>query len=453
MSQADRAKAIIERKTHEAERVRSRVKKRGVEDKMKKVGETARMSFLSKEISVSNRYRTERDTESEEILTERLKKIGEQSNESSYQNILEKLLGVTSLSIEKNTFFKGDIDKILRYTDNEKSELYLWYPHIFERDDTQDIDNLYLSKELFKYGAYHFEICYYPEFDDTSALNIIHKTIKEFTTTMAKEGSQHAISNLVDTFGEGIKGMTTKLQGYAQLLKSGQTEKVLEQLEGDLRTFLVDVHVEKHYKNKSKLKSNIYLPMNKLSINRKSGVQQVNDAITNIGTTILRRFDDFQRERSGLWGDFIKVRDMAYGRARREFRAPRVSTPSLETRELEWELIPRTFEEQKHILLIISFFSSLSTPTFEDNSYMLHMPPMLFMNIVSSKIKGNLEFEEYKLTEKQQFYLTDFTIDFKYNEDSVMLDENGIPMGVSLKIQLIKNDIMKGSELFKNPFL
>jgi len=408
---------------------------------------------------------------SRDLAEDQLQKpYDEKLNDTTY---IATLNNVADFPRSGKTNKQYSIEKIFNRTDkNSDGELYLWYPHVFEKNSENkfgDSSIVHVSQlgELEKYGAYHFQVQYFPQFRQ-SLVNVANHAVKDLTEELSLKKFQESGEELLNTFKSRFAGLGTAGENIvSQFTRSFQTYKISKNYGVLIRDMLgvlaksindlVDITPQSVFTGQSGLTANIYLPFNKLDIRRESGVTSKSNVITNIGTSMLKGAMEYIIPKSdtpkGIMEGLRKSYNDAQGRMLSEFKAPRLKNPELDIREFQWELIPRTSEEHRHIMYILSFFASLSVPTFERNDMLFYMPPMLTMRVLSSKIKNNYDFETYVLVPSKQYFLIEYSSNFNYNEDSVMLDENGMPVGVTLNIRLIKNELVTGRELFQSPLI
>lgn len=391
-------------------------------------------------------------------------------NEMNYLSVLNKSANISQRGVSNKDY---SIHRIFQRTDSKSDgEVYLWYPHVFEKDSENkfgDSSVVHVSQlgDLEKYGAYHFQIRYYPRFRQTLS-NVINHAIKDLTKEINEKNLRESGEKIVNTFKSRFEGLGSAGQEIANeftiALKRYRTTRSYQGFVRGMQLFLkktlnevLNITPQSVFSGESGLIANIYLPLNKMEIRRESGVTSKSNVVTNIGTAILKQTLDWIIPKTDNPKKIVETIKKTYNDARArmvsEFKAPRLKNPELDIREFQWELIPRTSEEHRHIMHILSFFASLSVPTFERNDMLFYMPPILTMRVLSSKIKSDYEFESYVLVPEWQYYLLEYSANFNYSEDSVMLDENGMPVGVTLNIRLIKNELVTGKDLFNSPLI
>lgn len=373
--------------------------------------------------------------------------------------------------------------------DDVRQSKTLWYPmqNIGNRPDLEGkSDEQNPTCDLEHYGAFHFEIYYFPEkiIDESGeekyntgdpALN--PQLIKGFdpeTTRQALEpildSTDNPGENIVKDIGISLAQLgqfigVTAFFTVAESLKMGkqslknmmESQKITEQ--GNNRVSSAPMLA---YKGRVRDKFDIYLPLRNYNINRSSGIAENKDVISDIGTRLTKNVynnvmgQGFSGYLSGFAmniGDGLKTQEQKLGATFRDFVAPRVNSPSLETFELSWDLIPRSKEEMKQITDIIRCFQYLSIPNYNKEDLFYVLPPVMYMEAITKDFtkKGA---PTVNLRPKKQYYLTNIAMTFSSNDSGeVLLTPDGLPMFINLKLNLIKADLASAEELYENPFM
>jgi len=430
-------------------------------------------TFMTNQEMMNTKYKAsiagEDITRSSEILKGMEISYDIKQNEFSYSNILNNLR-----DSENKLSSNADINSTNREwyfnysTANSDKELHLWYPHTFDKmSEREGVHSVHQLSDLEKYGAYVFQIKYYPQFKNT-IINIIHQGLKELTEDIAKDGYKNLFNNVVKNVSAKLGSLGESFtETQKKIMKKATSSKITQQsakvilediltLVGDALKKVASINPQSQFDGQAGLTANIYLPMNRLEIKRNSGIQNTANVTTNIFTNLMKGFSEDAFKMKGMVGTAMDTYKKASGQTMREFKKPRLKSPDLETKTLQWTLIPRTPEEHRHITYIISFFSSLSVPTFEDKDLFFHMPPIITMRAMSSFMntaESKITYDTTEIMPLREYYLMEFNVKYDFNEDSVMLNEDGVPIGATLEITMMKNELETGKSLFENPYV
>jgi len=318
-----------------------------------------------------------------------------------------------------------------------------WYPHreVGNRPNiTSDkaVKGKKASSDLEKYGSYHFEIVFFPEGTNTllPKINI---------TKINKENADNPYTKIVG--GAGSKFIDVIYNSISESINQLKNSMMSTQYKQESSKGIVIGAPVVMFENQTGYKCDIYLPLNKYSTKRKSGIAEDKNITSDIGTGVLQFGSKMIGDFIGNAGNTVKG---TTGGTFRDFIAPRITAPTLETLELQWDLIPRSQIEMEHILDILRFFQSASVPYFNKTDYFYNMPPVILMEAITYDFDND---ENINLRPKRQYYITDINIDVSQDNGSVVLNPDGFPMFISLTVNLIKTDLTTYKELFKYPLM
>lgn len=360
-----------------------------------------------------------------------------------------------------------------------------WYPHV-NIGNQSPIESENANKnndggrsDLENYGAYHFIIDHFPEFDKSLAtgLNTLQDTltgqkdkanetlkkIKDFGPGLSDPDAKGSMaSDALDGLESGAKimGYFTSMmwsglkvgfgtaKGMVNLTESQITdEKFQEQTKMDV---VIPAPTYVYDKQSSKNVIHIYLPFKNYTINRNSGITEQKDVISDIGTAVVKSTYDFMRGNQ-MMGSIMNVPLAGAGATVRDFVAPRIASPSLDPLEISWNLVPRNKTEMYHIYQIVRYFQTISVPNFSKEDFFYVMPPVMQMEIIT---RDFVKKEKKRLRPFHKFYVTSIGLAFSKTEGGeVLLSPEGLPMFIDFKINLIKADLTTAEELFNHPFM
>jgi len=323
-----------------------------------------------------------------------------------------------------------------------------WYPHM-NIGNRSNINNSGTNtkkpkNDLEKYGSYHFEIFFFPEGtalksseDDKKA----RKKLKEKVKNMSMDGQNISLEYLKDSLVSGGQNIWGAIKEYS----TGIIESYMSTQNITTDDLIIHAPIMLYSTQKS-LKCDIYLPLKKYTTTRKSGITENKNVASDISTSIMLA----GAKMVGSYTGGVNPLKNRIGLTMRDMLAPRIDSPNLETLQLEWELTPRSKEEMTHILDILRFFQSASVPVFEKTSLFYKMPPVLFMEAITT---DHTKDKVKNLKPKKQYYITSVNIDLAKDADSVILTPDGYPMFITLSVGLIKTDLTNYKELFANPLM
>lgn len=376
--------------------------------------------------------------------------------------------------------------------DNEKpmTTKTLWYPmqNVGNRPDIDGKNETGNNKptcDLEKYGAFHFEIYYFPEkkikdgkeTDEKNTGDDINAQYTKGATN--EEGNKYFKDMKVEFDKTGMYGTTMTILetvvNMAQFVGTSSKLTITKGWEMGYDAFKVmtdpDIRQDENsrvisspmlaYKGRQRDKFDIYLPLRNYQINRNSGIAENKDVISDLGTKMTKNIYNKLTNATfggGLFsmaaiqpGDALKTAESALGATIRDFVAPRVNSPSLETLDLTWDLIPRSKEEMGMIIKILKCFQYLSIPSFNKDDLFYVMPPVMQMEAITKDFTTG---QTRNLRPKKQYYITNLNINFSTNESGeVLLTPDGFPMFINLKISLLKAELANAEELYNNPFM
>ena len=343
--------------------------------------------------------------------------------------------------------------------------LVLWYPHV----EVHNRNQINLSQDLERYGAYHFEIYFSPKVNHS--IDAVNNAMKQNQTEFA--GKQTEIMDKLEKVKSdngGSAGFTANVGSVGSYLWNIGTNLIANGIavaESALPSS--DLQVAQQAKTKSSpdlvastpvykfdkqslRKADIYLPLTKYNVHRSSGIEEQEDVVSSLGAALAKTAYQVVTDFTGqLTSTAIRG---AAGAEIRNFVAPRTKSPSLDKFQLEWDLFARNRLEKLHIKNILRFFNSASVPLFNKNDFFYTMPPVMFMEINTANFSDSVPGTIKHLRPKRQYFLTDITITTNPDNDgSTLLDRDGEPVYVNLKIDLIKVDITTGTELFVYPYM
>jgi hypothetical protein len=382
-----------------------------------------------------------------------------------------------------------DLQELIETEQRKPIAKTLWYPmqNIGNRPDIDGKDengNNKPSCDLEKYGAFHFEIYYFPEkkfkdgkeTDEKNTGDINVQYTKGITT---EEGNKYFKDMKVEFDKTGMYGtaatITETIVSMGQFVGTSSILTITKGFEMGYDAFKVmtnpDIRQDENsrvisapmlaYKGRQSDKFDIYLPLRNYQINRNSGVAENKDVISDLGTKMTKNIYNKLTNSTfggGIFsmaaiqpGDALKTAESALGTTIRDFVAPRVNSPSLETLDLTWDLIPRSQEEMGMIINILKCFQYLSIPSFNKDDLFYVMPPVMQMEAITKDFTtGQIR----NLRPKKQYYITNLNINFSTNESGeVLLTPDGFPMFINLKISLLKAELANAEELYNNPFM
>ena len=327
-----------------------------------------------------------------------------------------------------------------------------WWPHREAGNRpginiTQNGDGSIESNDLEHFGAYHFEISIFSEYAKSNIqeatnlqkANDMIQRVKRVDTSGSGVGQ--AISVAKSVAEAGISYLYATVVVGAQIV-SGAWDDAMNSDNKNI------THVPTlGYVGQSGIKCHIYLPLMNYGTSRNSGIDQTEDVITNIATTIAK---GAYNAVSSIGGDVLDIQKHKQGASMRKFVAPRVGAPSLETVDLEWKLVPRNETEMEHIVDILRFFQASSVPSFNDASLFYMMPPSIWMDVITTDHNKN---EQVNLRPKRQYYLTKVELDYASENGSTILTPDGYPMFATLRVEMIKATLTSFKELFVNPYM
>lgn len=366
---------------------------------------------------------------------------------------------------EKDSKLKFDaISKdILPEEGKDKSTHTYWYPHqnLGNRPDLSNDANT-TTNDLENFGAYHFIINFYGAFKPSSSLTKtmddinkeaepkIEKMIKEGAGSFLRnsDGTTNLASASVDLVGYTIRGSMFTLETGAEITSKGY-DNIVTALPKESEDIVVPAPTLIYDGAKQHSEIHIYLPFKNYVINRSSGIAEQKDVMTNIGAQATKMVYNYIAD--NIIGMPIKATMNREGSTVRDFVAPRIGSPSLETTELAWELVPRSPEEMDDIINIIRFFQYLSVPNFSKKDFFYSMPPVMQMEAITRNHESG---GTVNLRPKKQYYITNININFATGEGGdVLLTPEGYPMFISLKLSLIKADLTTADDLIAYPFM
>ena len=347
----------------------------------------------------------------------------------------------------------------------DKDKYNFWYPHV----EVGNRQQLLHQNDLEMYGAYHFEIYFAPEasstnsalnniaqqnvenFNKDSAANIekIKKAVKTDGEASTTGGASAAIYNIWNAFSTGI--VSTFDIGIATLSQSTPAA-IAANNAAQTNTDIVASVPQYKFSGKSLKKAHIYLPLTKYSVNRSTGIEEQEDVVSSVGAAMVK---SAYNTVTGFMGGIATVPQNVAGATIRNFIAPRIKSPNLDKFELEWDLYARTYKEKIHIKNILRFFNANSVPNFNKKDFFYNMPPVMYMEIKTGNFSNdNLHGDIKYLRPKRQYFMTNITINTSTDsEGDTLLDREGDPIYINLKIQLIKADLSTAQELFVYPYM
>ena len=389
-----------------------------------------------------------------------------ESNPSLSEEELEKLIdggdvGAANVLNDQYT----DAQKLFDDA-NVKKDYIFWYPHV-EVGNRQQLLN---QSDLEMYGAYHFEIYFAPE---TSSTNQTLNALAQENINKFDDGKNDSIEKIKESMknnnGEATNTQGTMSAGYnlwnalttgivatfdigVATLSQSTNAAIASNTASQKNPDIVASVPQYTFTGKSLKKAHIYLPLTKYSINRSTGIEEQEDVVSSVGAAMVK---SAYNTVTGFMGGIATVPQNVAGATVRNFVAPRIKSPNLDKFELEWDLYARTYEEKVHIKNILRFFNANSVPNFNKKDFFYNMPPVIYMEIKTGNFSLGAELSTIKyLRPKRQYFMTNITINTSTDgEGNTLLDREGDPIYVNLKIQLIKADLTTSQELFVYPYM
>ena len=342
-----------------------------------------------------------------------------------------------------------------------KKNYIRWYPHreVSNRPDLTHNPIPLAPHILETYGAYHFEIFFYPEFKFFAFDQLLDKKHTENIQAQRKENTENIYKVSNESYGSKLltqvtNAVSTGVQTGISVGKQawedvGDTVTILT---GELNKELVIPTPMNHFNGESNLKCDIYLPLNSYKTNKQSGIQSQEDQQSNIGVSFLKNNAVDILDKHGVARQHFNSVSSRLGASVRDFVAPRVTKGNLDNLQLSWEFVPRNPLELNHIIDIIRFFNSSSVPLFHPGELIYRNPPFLTMEIITH---NHTKKEKQTIRPKKQYYITEVNINANGSgsDDGLILTPDGYPMNLSLEVKLIKADLTTFSELFEFPLM
>ena len=347
---------------------------------------------------------------------------------------------------------------------NSKKNYVRWFPHreVGNRPDLDGTDEKRSHTdphELEQYGAYHFEIFFFPNLRKISTSDLFNEeqstALKEKLTEknikQKQLDAEGGIASGIQSIWESVKflgnvfaaGANTAIQDIDDLYKNLSSDQFIEvPKDRDVVTTPI-----RQFEGQSNLKCDIYLPLNKYTISKNSGISIEKDQQTNIAVGMLKYGASAIKNYLGPLAAPANRTGLTF----RDYIAPRVTQGNLDTISLAWEMAPRNRVELNHILDIIRFFNSASVPLYVRGYPFYMMPPYVNMEAITT---NHTDKSKVQIRPKSQYYITDITINASGDADgSVLLTPDGYPMFITLEVKLLKADINSFHDLFEFPLM
>jgi hypothetical protein len=397
---------------------------------------------------------------------------GETTSEPTTENKVPKPVLEQDAKLEEQFANADQYDPGKSLNTEKQGEVkHYWYPQ-HEVGNKKQLDHTGNGfKELEKYGCVHFEIYYFPAPATGNQVSKDYENSKVAVDAAAK-GVNDLLRNGNLDFATIRKGISVGTDIFTGIVKmsyaavgaasnSISVDTTSQNVGGVNASSTGDQVVASslaQYKDNEWFKINIYLPFNNsYQVTRAPGIKQEDNQMKDIGISLYKTSYGMFKDAAGAAGLASNV--SASGLNIRNFVAPRLSAPDLESYSYSWELYPRSAIEMNHIKNIMRYFSYLSTPSFERKSVFYTIPPVMTMEIITTnflvdEVSSKSSNRTRKLRPKRQYYLTNYTATFSTNTDgSMILTPDGYPMFITLKIDLIKTDISTNNELHAYPFM
>lgn len=320
-----------------------------------------------------------------------------------------------------------------------------WYPHrtVGNRPNIESTDpstpKAQGSSDLENFGAYHFEIYFFPDGVTKSKT----KDTKPSDFGVFGKYLGEKMSAVANT--EPMKKVQTVAKEALAALGSAVATK-------ENKGKIVIGAPMIRFKGSDSYKCHIYLPLDGYRTSRTSGIGEKDGAAADIGTSIVKYGVD-QFAKSGIGSQALSSIAGSTGSSFRKMKAPRISSPNLEIFNFSWQLVPRNKKEMEHILDIIRFFQSASVPQFEPGDFFFNLPPVIFMEAITKDHTKKTSSKKQQLRPKRQFYITKIDTNFSEENGTVILSPEGFPMFITLTISMMKTDLTTYKELFAYPLM
>ena len=260
---------------------------------------------------------------------------------------------------------------------------------------------------------------------------------------------------------------------FAQMIDSNKDDKELK-----FKDNFISV-----YKYQNLNTAHVFLPLNSMNIKRESGISSVDNVIGSVNQSmVLKQFNEMENK--------IGTSKQLQGKGitDNKYKGITVSGVPFETYSMEWDLMPRNYNEMENILLIITYFqcACLSAVNLNDtNNMKMVLPPKAEMGIITS-VKGKNEGRSREQFDRAKFgsynvnyrsvtfntlpkddyknsrvyddygtpaanvrwlkrpipvYIKSVDIEPMSNGTGVLLSSDGFPMGVKLKVTLCRTEM------------
>lgn len=356
----------------------------------------------------------------------------------------------------------------------------LFYPYL-NKNDAQLCHN----------GCYHFKLKYNPNAHLSSEFKIGNLRVNDNLSEIFKNSVADIAESVENTF---VKSSDTMQYAFGSYTTNLVNLKKMEAFQKKVADSVVDNllrsggiapnifnddsvdkwnkehNVQKEmYDDKFCYIANVFLPLNSLNIHRESGISESDQIYTGDWKT-NQMIETTQKA--------IKQKDMdtitkkaGYGEGR--YKGYTMNGYDFETYNLEWDLMPRNWEEMNQILQILTVFqcSCISNIDLNDKSNLYWaVPPECEMEIIvtSSDVNNGTRISEWKLTEdttffknvageklkvnylkKMKIYVKNVEIAPISNNGGVLLSDEGFPMGVKLKVTIMRSELVNINTLKK----
>ena len=398
--------------------------------------------------------------------------VYEEINQQSYNYMVvddfQSVEGTTLFNVISSSINGGQIE----LKDNNKNN-QLYYPFLNGSD------------QLCHNGCYHFKLKYNPNAKLDTQFKVGQLKMDTDATQFLKEswsGFWKFVSETNNKFETTKEAFGNELQNiyHAKLAESLKYQIQSSAVDKIYRTENIvsnafDKPYNEQWKKDNNVQENLYddnkcyvtdvfLPLNSMTVHRESGVQESDQIMTNDWKTnqLIKATKDAMKQRNT---DPI-TRKAGYGDSK--YKGYTMNGYDFENYNFEWELMPRNWEEMNQILQILTVFqcSCISNIDLNDKSNLFWIvPPECDVDIIvtSSDVDENKKrisskrLNDYnkffknvnkkdmlkvKLLKSMKVYIKDVEISPISNSGGVLISDEGFPMGVKLKVTAMRTELM-----------
>lgn len=356
-----------------------------------------------------------------------------------------------------------------------------------------------LDKEKLIYeGTYYFKLQFAPEFKFTEQ----DQKLAQLNTgdvfadfAKVKKAIGDTVTNL--TSGSNVLSFAAQQQGFKTQIAGAleaTANAIVNQYTSALQQFVNEGGVNKPqnmealYTGSKMEQAVVFLPLNSMRIERKSGVAQTQGVHASVQQAVAAKERQTMESGSQTQGAIT-----ARGLSENPFLGHTMSGVDFESYNLEWELIPRNQDEMAALIQILTYFNGACLANLNlnnRNNVKWTLPPVCEMGILVSswtESSGTVQLDETKEWKLQELidarvsdiesqdrknrlrgnattvnsiksfwlkppvnvFVSNLTIEPLENKGGVLLSPEGFPMGVKLNVTLLRTALATIEDLFR----